>query len=131
MSKLTVIALIMSLVIPVFFVATSADAGALDGKTFTGEMGEKGNVKGDKEQVEFSDGKFHSIACDAYGFTAAPYTESVKGNTTTFKSETSSPTEGKMSWSGTVKGELLEGTVVWNKDGQAAKEYWIKANLQK
>jgi hypothetical protein len=36
-----------------------------------------------------------------------------------------------MHWTGTVKGELLEGTAVWTKPGQADISYWVKGKLKK
>ena len=47
--------------------------GSLDGKTFVGEVGEKGK-KEEKDTLHFADGRFRSAACDAYGFADAPYT---------------------------------------------------------
>jgi hypothetical protein len=108
----------------------AAQEGALDGKTFSGEMGETGK-KGDKEELVFKDGKFTSVACEQYGFGDAPYTTTVKGDTTTFEADTVSAKEGKMHWTGTMKGSELTGTVVWTKEGQAPVEYWYKTALEK
>ena len=111
---------------------TIAQSGTLDGKTFMGQVGEKGKKKGDKDKLIFKDGKFRSTACDEYGFGDAPYTATVNGDITTFEAETFSSEEGKMKWSGIIKGDTLEGTTVWyprgNKD---PKEYWVRAQLKK
>jgi hypothetical protein len=109
----------------------AAQEGALDGKTFVGEMGESGKDKGDKDELIFKDGKFSSAACEKYGFGDAPYTATVTGDTTTFETETVSAKEGKMKWTGTVTGDKLDGTATWDKDGQAPVEYWYKTKLQK
>jgi hypothetical protein len=109
----------------------AAQQGALDGKTFAGEMGEKGKEKGDKDELVFKDGKFTSVACQEYGFGDAPYTSTASGETTTFEADTVSAKEGKMHWSGTVKGDELTGTVVWTKEGQAPTEYWFTTQLMK
>ncbi|MEW6144461.1 MAG: hypothetical protein AB1598_05530 [Thermodesulfobacteriota bacterium] len=108
-----------------------AQEGALDGKTFTGEMGETGKDKGDKDELVFKDGKFSSVACEKYGFGDAAYTTTTSGGTTTFEADTVSAKEGKMHWSGTVKGDELTGTAVWTKEGQAPVEYWFKTTLAK
>ena len=104
--------------------------GALDGKTFAGDMGEKGKAKGDKDELVFKDGKFHSVACEQYGFGDAAYTATVNGGTTTFEAVTTSTKEGKMKWSGTVAGDKLDGTVTWYKAGQAPIEYWFTTQLK-
>ncbi|HET7290447.1 MAG TPA: hypothetical protein VFJ67_08430 [Thermodesulfobacteriota bacterium] len=116
-------------VLSISFLA-AAQEGALDGKTFSGEMGETGK-KGDKEELVFKDGKFTSVACEQYGFGDAPYTTTVNGDTTTFEADTVSAKEGKMHWSGTMKGSELTGTAVWTKEGQAPVEYWYKTTLEK
>ncbi|HVY54465.1 MAG TPA: hypothetical protein VHC46_01785 [Thermodesulfobacteriota bacterium] len=108
----------------------AAGQDALDGKTFSGEMGETGK-KGDKEELVFEDGKFTSVACEQYGFGDAPYTTSVKGDTTTFEADTMSAKAGKMHWSGTINGSELTGTAVLTKEGQAPVEYWYKTTLEK
>ena len=109
----------------------AAREGALDGKTFAGEMGETGKDKGDKDELDFRDGKFSSEACEKYGFGDAPYTTTASGDTTTFEADTVSAKEGKMHWSGTLTGDELTGTVVWTKEGQAPIEYWFKTELKK
>ncbi|HSC35279.1 MAG TPA: hypothetical protein VLG45_08390 [Thermodesulfobacteriota bacterium] len=109
----------------------AAQEGALDGKTFAGEMGETGKKKGDKDELIFKDGKFSSEACEKYGFGDAPYTTTASGGATTFEADTVSVKEGKMHWSGTVKGDELTGTVVWTKEGQAPIDYWFASKLKK
>lgn len=108
----------------------AAGEGALDGKTFTGTMGETGK-EGDKDELVFKDGEFTSVACQEYGFGAAPYTATVSGDATTFEADTVSEKEGKMHWTGTLKGSELTGTAVWTKEGQAPIEYWFKTTLEK
>jgi hypothetical protein len=107
--------------------------GALDGKTFVGQIGEKGKDKGDADEFRFSAGRFHSNACDAYGFSSAPY-QSRSGKTAMtfhFQSETRSAKEGRMVWKGIVRGSTVEGTAVWLKPGQAPAEYWFRGKLKK
>jgi hypothetical protein len=109
--------------------AAEAKPGPLDGKSFAGETGEKGKAKGDPESFVFRDGKFDPIQCHPYGFSAAPYTARSEAGAVSFESETVSAKEGKMLWKGTVRGDALEGTMVWSKEGQAPLEYWFRAKL--
>ena len=105
--------------------------GALDGKTFAVETAEKGKDKGEKDSVVFKDGKFRSAGCDQYGFADAPYTTTKAGDATKFEAETTSAKEGKIKWTGTVKGDAIEGSYVWTKPGQKAIEYWFKSAVKK
>lgn len=107
--------------------------GALDGKTFVGESGEKGKPAGpEKETIHFANGKFHSVACDAYGFGDGAYTTTAAADgSVRWTAETSSPKEGKISWKGTVTGDKIDGTYVWTKTGQAPIEYWLKGTAKK
>lgn len=135
MKKVYVASIIYVLIVFVLSVLSismlaAAQEGALDGKTFSGEMGEKGK-KGDGDELIFKDGKFSSAACEKYGFGDAPYTATVSGDTTTFEADTVSAKEGKMKWTGTVTGDKLDGTVMWYKEGQAPVEYWFKTELKK
>src|SRR5258708_3194606 len=97
--------------------------GMLDGKTFSGTLGEKGTTKGDQDDYIFQDGTFRSTACDAYGFSAAAYTARAEGDAITFESTTTSAKEGEMAWKGTVKGDAIAGTTVWKKAGKPPKAY--------
>ncbi len=112
-------------------------AGVLDGKTFVGETGKMGKTKGDKDEITFNNGTIHSKGCDCYGFDPAPYTTTQDGDTIHFESVTTSPSNGKIEWKGTVRGDTLEGTFVWHRPhrwyrlSNAPKEYWIKAEVKK
>lgn len=115
-------------------IALAADPGkgVLDGRKFVGQTGEKGKTKTDQDVVQFAAGRFHSTACDRYGFGQAPYEATMsEDGTVDWKAQTTSPKEGKIEWKGTVKGDALEGTFVWTKSGQRPIEYWIKAAAQK
>jgi len=93
----------------------AAKGGALDGKSFTGTVGEKGKSTGDAELVTFKDGKFHSKACDAYGFSDGGYSAKTSGGVTTWEADTASAKEGKIHWRGTVRGDAVEATYTWTK----------------
>jgi hypothetical protein len=102
-----------------------------ESKTFVGEMGEKGKEKGDKDTYEFKEGRFHSAACDKYGFGAAPYLVQRAGGKLIFTVETRSKKEGTMTWKLTLDGDTLTGVAMWKKGENAPVEYWVKASLGK
>jgi len=105
----------------------AAKGGALDGKTFQTQLGEKGKPGTDGEVLTFKNGKFHSKACDGFAFGDGSYTTTSANGVTTFDADTASAKEGKMHWHGTVKGEAVEGTYVWTKAGQPPVEGWFKS----
>jgi len=104
--------------------------GALDGKSFAGQMGQAGKKKGDQDTFIFKNGKFHSIACDPYGFGDGEYTAAVESDTISFKVTTTSPTDGRMEWNGTVQGRKLEGTATWHRVGKDPVEHWLNGGLK-
>lgn len=112
-----------------------AAGGVLDGKTFVGDMGKKGDPAGDmKEELTFRDGKMHSLACDAYGYGDGAYAATVEGAAIAFGAQTVSPTDGTMVWKGTVEGNLLSATAIQWKigapPGEAPGEYWAQGQLE-
>ena len=109
-------------------VAAAKGGATLDGKSYAVDSGEKGKPAGKEvETITFKNGKFHSAACDTYGFGDATYTTKAAGGATTFEADTMSAKEGKIHWQGTAKGDHVEGTYVWTKAGQAPIEYWFKS----
>jgi hypothetical protein len=104
--------------------------GALDGMTFVGEGGEKGKAMTEKDIIKFKKGRLHSEACDVYGFDKGKYTTTKSSDVTMFEAETISKKEGKIQWKGSVKGDVIEGTYIWTKAGQAPIEYMFKGKLK-
>ena len=111
------------------FPSAPAQAGDLDGKVYVGEAGEKGKAANEKDEITFADGQFHSKGCDPYGFGKGAYKAKAKDGTISFEATTTSVKEGKIQWTGTIKGDALDGHYVWTKAGQAPIEYWVKATL--
>src|SRR5574341_249542 len=109
----------------------SAAKNALDGKMFAAEIGEKGKTKGDQDEITFKDGKFHSSACDKYGYGDGAYSATTQGNTVIFTAETTSPKDGKMSWNGKAAGAEIQGSAIHTKQNGATSEMWFKGNLKK
>lgn len=114
--------------------ARSADAakGALDGKSYTIDMTKTGDAKAEKDDLIFKDGTFRSTGCDTYGFTAVAYqTKAGADGAMEFMATATSAKEGKMEWKGMVKGDAVEGTAVWTKEGQPAENYTYKGAVKK
>lgn len=107
-----------------------AGKGALDGKTFVGEYGDKGKKADGKDELIFKDGRFRSTACDPYKFGDAPYRTILEEDAVRFEAETESPKYGRMRWSGRIQGDVLDGTFVWIKKNNKTRDYWIKATLK-
>ncbi len=98
---------------------TAAGAGALDGKTFAAELLKSGEKSGDKDQLSFKGGKFVSSACIQYGFHEAAYTATEKDGVVTFTSNPTNADGETMSWTGTIKQGVVEGTAVYKaKSGE-------------
>ena len=102
----------------------------LDGKSFVGQIGKKGERSGDKDELIFKDGKFRSTACEKYGFGQAAYTSKAGEGETTFEGVATSSKEGTMKWKGTVKGGTVTATVIWSKSGKAAEELWYTGKMR-
>ena len=104
-------------------------AGLLDGKTFTGTVGNASSDKGQADDFVFRDGKFSSKLCDQFGYKEGDYWVFPKDNATTFTAKTASDAGGKKSWSGSVKGNSLEGTVTTVENGKT-EQGWFKGQLK-
>ena len=102
-----------------------AKAGApLDGKVFAAELVKSGGTSGDKDQLTFKGGKFLSSACVRYGFHEAPYTATEKDGVVTFTSMPTNADGETMSWTGTIKQGVVEGTAVYkSKSGETKYTY--------
>lgn len=99
---------------------------ALDGKSFSGEMGDKGKPADKQDTLVFQNGRFRSTACDRFGFGSAPYTAKTRGKTTTFKAETKNSKGATIQWSGKVTGHEAKATALLrDKDGKKTK-MWFK-----
>jgi len=135
--KLSVLAIVLCIGLFSISRDVSAGQGPLDGKTFVVETGEKGKSGGDKDTLTFKDGNFRSAGCDQYGFGDGAYTSTVIGDTIQFQTVTTSPTKGKMTWKGIVKGDQIEVGYVWvdashwYKPNPKPQEKWAKGELKK
>ena len=105
----------------------------LDGRTYFGQNGSKGEPADHDDVFIFEEGMFRSTSCDEYGFTKGRYEATETDGVISFKSITVSPTHGRMAWEGKVDSDALEGTFVWTKERwywDIRKEYWFKAQVK-
>jgi len=101
-----------------------AGAGALAGKVFAADLVKSGETSGDKDQLTFKGGKFLSSACVPYGFHEAAYTATEKDGVVTFTSNPTNADGETMSWTGTIKQGVVEGTAVYkSKSGETKYSY--------
>jgi hypothetical protein len=140
MKSITIKSLLITIIL-LFSVTTQAEnkkanapeAKPLDGKVFTGTMGTKGDKKGDEDNFEFLNGKFHSTACDQYGFTAAPYTAQAKkkSGALAFESTTQNKDGDKINWKGHIKDDKIEGTAVRKTASGKKFDMWFEGEVKK
>lgn len=107
----------------------AAKKGKLDGKSFAGELVEKGKTSGDGDEFVFEQGKFLSTACFNHGFGKADYVATEQDGVIEFTSETRNASKENMSWKGTVKGDQIKGTVL-HQSGAKQTEYRFKGSLK-
>jgi hypothetical protein len=109
-----------------------AQSSPIDGKAYEGVFLARGKVSGDADTVSFRNGRFHSSACDRYGYGDAPYrVVSTEGGITRFEATTESPRYGKLEWSGVIRGDKLDATAMMLQPGKAPVENWVVAGLKK
>ncbi len=101
--------------------------GLLDGRRFNGTVGENGMQTGQTEDISFSKGMLHSNSPEFKGFQPAGYTATEDNGVITFKAESVSPTNGKLEWTGTVKGNTLDANLTWTREGKEPTQMWVKA----
>ena len=104
-------------------------SGALDGKTFTGTMGKKGETQGKADDFVFQDGAFESTLCTTFGYGTGAYTAEPAGDAVEFTAETTNQDGGTMQWQGLVKGDAIEGTAVSMENGHVS-ESWFRGTLK-
>lgn len=114
-----------------------AQSSPLDGRAFVAEAGENGKAADEKNDViTFAGGKFHSSACDQYGYGKGDYRANASGDAVSFEAETQSEKDGRLVWKGTVRGSDIEGTFVHYRKGWLLNpnpepmEHWFKGKVR-
>ncbi|MBI5719749.1 MAG: hypothetical protein HZC37_18925 [Burkholderiales bacterium] len=91
--------------------AVRAQADLLDGKVFVTTEGERGKPADVDNVLTFSGGKFHSKACDQWGYDKGTVKATRAGDAIHFETETRSEKyETRQVWKGVIKGDTIEGT---------------------
>ena len=109
-----------------FVLATPGYSGILDGKTFVGENGVIGESGSEKDEIKFENGKFFSVGCGEYGFGDADYTTRTDGERIFFTADIYSDKYGRITYSGVVKDDELNGTFIWFDKGKYHKPEQVK-----
>lgn len=104
-----------------------AETSALDGRTFEGVFIERGKTSGDADTLSFRNGRFHSSACDRYGYSDGAYRTSTAGDITRFEAVTESAKYGRLVWNGAVHSGKLDATVMMVREGKGNIENWVVA----
>jgi hypothetical protein len=107
--------------------ASSKAGTSLDGRRFAGIVLECGKTSGDAETISFKNGRFHSSACDAYGYGDGAYTATTNGDAVSFSVETESAKYGKLRWNCVIRGKRLDGTLTMLDGGKVVAEKWVVA----
>jgi hypothetical protein len=114
-----------------------AQAAVLDGKVFVADAGLKGKEADEKgDVITFKDGKFHSSACDQWGYGKGAYRTTAASDGMSFEAETTSEKDGRLVWKGTVRGDAIEGTFVHYRKGwllnpnPEPQEHWFKGKAK-
>ncbi len=108
-------------------VPTLAMADGLEGRSFQGVFLERGKTAGDADTLTFKNGRFHSSACDQYGYSDAPYKTAAAGDGMRFEAETQSAKYGKLQWNGVIRGNKLDAVVMMEQKGKKPIENWVVA----
>jgi len=107
--------------------------GLLDGRRFDTQAGYTGKAQHIPQDIlSFEGGLFHSSDCDQYGYGKGRYQATRQGDATTFEVETVSAEYGRNVWKGVVKGDAVEGTMVfyrkptWWRSNPEPLEHWFR-----
>lgn len=104
-------------------VPTAMTCQQLDGKQYTITLTTGGKVEG-TEILSFKNRHVASSECLKYGFEAAAFICMPQADgSVSFKSVMTSPKEGSMDWLGTATDNMIRGTILWIKAGQANISY--------
>ncbi len=104
-------------------------AATLNGHRFAIELWQSSQSAG-ADTLYFDDNGCESAWCSGYGFMPAPYTLHAEGRALIWQSRSHSPSDGQVEWRGTVRGDAIEGSMTWQKEGQAPVYYTFSGRAQ-
>jgi hypothetical protein len=97
--------------------------GMLDDKTYQVTMVAAGHGSDtDTDTLEFAGGRFHSTACDPYGFGSGTYTTTKVDGGWDFHATCVNGSGGTNAWHGSVRGDTIEGGFVCTQPGSPTME---------
>ncbi len=105
--------------------------GPLDDKTFQVTTVEPGKSGGDADTLEFAGGRFHSTACDPFGFGTGEYTTKKVDGGLEFRATCRSASGGTNEWHGTVRGTAIEGGFVCTAPGSPTMQQSFSGSMIK
>jgi hypothetical protein len=105
--------------------------GALDDKTFDVRLVTNGQGAGDPDTLEFAGGRFHSTACDPYGFGSGAYTTTKVDGGWDFRATCTNSAGGTNAWHGTVRGTSIDGGFVCTQPGSPTMEGSFRGSMVK
>lgn len=134
--------LLLLLAAPAVLFAQGPKKLPLDGRKFKTELIEDGKKKPlDEEELTFNMGKFKSslFSDPSWGFTKGGKYEITRDSTTSdgvkiysWVAELTNESEEKLSWSGMVNGDNIDGTMEFiNKKGQVKRTYSFTGEVKK
>lgn len=97
--------------------------GSLDGRRFEIQLTKADGTSEEPDQLIFAAGGFESTGCRTYGFMLTSYATTTSGDAIRFESVAISPSDGKTEWSGTVRGDQVDGLMKWTNLKAVVTEY--------
>lgn len=114
-----------------------SQANLLNGTAFITAEGDAGKPAKLDNVLTFSDGRFHSKACDQWGYDKGEVKAFRERDAIRFETETRSEKyETRQVWKGTVKGDTIEGTKTlytkptFFRPNPEPSEGWFKGTLR-
>jgi hypothetical protein len=97
--------------------------GPYDGRVFSVELVGSDGKEPQPDTLVFDGGRFESTACREYGFVGATYTGSNTDGGARFETSPRSSTSGTTAWTGTIRGDSIDGTMLWTETSGKVSEF--------
>ena len=124
MSKKIIIIFILTFLC--LLISIPVSSGELDGRAFTGKNGHLNKDASGDDEIIFNDGKFLSVGCQKWGFGDAVYTSVKMGERTFFTADIYSDKYGRITYTGSVKGNEMTAHYFWFDKGKYEKPEQVK-----
>jgi hypothetical protein len=97
---------------------TATEAANLNDRRYAIELWQSGQSAG-ADTLHFENNVFESTWCRGYGFPPSPFKMESENEALIWQSLSQSMSDGRVEWRGTVRGDAIEGSLTWQKEGQA------------